>query len=409
MAHAAHENTVSNRRKPARRKPSRRELAIAPPAGSRPLWESVGRDHVTFDTARLEPRLAWALAAFAVWAAVVLGPGDAVAWLLAAFCSAIGAWSRVSPARKQWPMLLRAALLLVAGLALQVSGDTGGPTGPYFIWPVMVTAVYSLLLPGPWAIGLWGLALLEFAAARWLANAAPSWQLTLAQGGMLAFFAFVAAEFGHFMRGLDRQAELARKDLGSRLYNEAGFFAHGGRLFDECMRRRRPFAMVLLNSADLREVADLAGKKVANQLFAQLVQRIEAATPTGGIAARTDGTEFGLALPGMGAVRAAALLHEQLGQPPKVEVSLKGRTLTVMLDLAIAEATPDVPTLEDMYDRLRAKLPRHPAQAAPSVPADIHSTLQGMLDDDDALVPHHARPTMPMAYGEMLGARRRRR
>lgn len=387
---------------------ARRELAVAPPAGSKPLWESVGRDQVTFGTARLEPRLVWAIAAFTVWAAVVLGPDDAVAWLLAAFCSVIGAWSRVNPARTPWPILGRAALLLLAGLALEVSGGTGGPAGPYFIWPVMVTAIYSLLLPGPWAFGLWALALVEFIAARVLTELAPSWQLTLAQAGMLAFFAFVATEFGRFMRGLDQQAELARKDLGSRLYNEAGFFAHGGRLFDECVRRKRPFAMVLLNSADLREVADLAGKKAANQLFAQLVQRIVAATPTDGLAARTDATEFGLALPGMTAVRAGALLRQQLGQPPKVEVSLKGRTLTVVLDSVVAEATPDVSSLEDMYDRLRAKLPGHSAQSAASAPADIHSTLQGMLDDD-AVVPHHARPTMPMAYGEMLGARPRRR
>lgn len=391
-----------------RRTPARPELAVAPPAGSKPLWESVGRDRVTFGTARLEPRLVWAIAAFAVWSAVVLNPGDIVVWMLAVFASAIGAWSRMSPARTQWPMLSRAALLLLGGLALQVSGDTGGPAGPYFIWPVMVTAVYSLLLPGPWAMGLWALALAEFTAARVLTNIAPSWQLTLAQAGMLAFFAFVALEFGRFMRGLDRQAELARKDLGSRLYNEAGFFAHGGRLFDECKRRKRPFAMVLLNSADLREVADLAGKKAANQLFAQLVQRIEAATPREGLAARTDGIEFGLALPGMNAVRAAAVLHQQLGQPPKVEVTLKGRTLTVMLDSVIAEATADVPTLEDMYDRLRAKLPKHSGEANSTSPADIHSTLQGMLEDD-AVVPHHARPTMPMAYGEMLGARQRRR
>jgi GGDEF domain-containing protein len=389
-----------------RRKPVRR-LAIAPPAGSKPMWEAIGQEHVTFGTARLEPRLAGAIAAFAVWMAVVLNPDEAIVWLLAGLASAIGIWSRVSPARRHWPLLLRAALLLLGGLALQVGGEAGGPNGPFFIWPVMVTAVYSLLLPGPWAIGMWTLALLEFAAARLLANTAPSWQLALGQAGMLAFFAFVATEFGRFARGLDRQAELARKDLGSRLYNEAGFFAHGGRLFDECRQRKRPFALALLNSADLREVADLAGKKAANQLFAQLVQRIEAATPTGGLAARTDGIEFGLALPGMGAQRAAALLHQQLGQPPKVEVTLQGHKLTVMLDLLIAEATPDVPTLEDMYDRLRAKLPRHPAQSA-SLPADVHSTLQGMLDDD-AIVPHHARPTMPMAYGEMLGAKPRGR
>lgn len=391
-----------------RRKRARREWSVPPPAGGKPLWESLGSDQVTFDTARLEPRLVWAIAAFAVWAAVILNPGDIVVWLLALYAAAIGGWCRVSPARAQAPMLLRAALLMLGGLALQASGDTEGPAGPFFVWPVMVTAIYSLLLSGPWAIGLWALAVAEFVAARSLANTAPSWQLTLAQAGMLVFFAFVAMEFGRFMRGLDQQAELSRKDLRSRMYNEAGFFAHGGRLFDDCKRRKRPFTMVLLSSADLRDVADLAGKKAANQLFAELVQRIAAATPREGLAARTDATEFGLALPRLSAVRAAALVHQQLGQPPRVELTLKGRTIVVMLDAVIAEATADVSTLEDMYDRLRAKLPRYPADAAATAPTDTHSTLQGMLESE-APVPHHARPTMPMAYGEMLGARPRRR
>ena len=380
-----------------------RELRLPRPSGAQALREPAGHEGVSFGTARLEPRLGWAIAAFTVWAAVVLGRGEPQVWLLALYAAAIAGWSRVSPARHPAPMLVRAGLLLAGAFVVQASLETAA----YAIWPVMVTAIYSLLLPHRWAVGLWALALVEFVAARALAAVAPPWQAILLDAGVLVFFSFIAMEFGRFMRALDRQAELSRKDRASRLYNEAGFFTHGGELFDECRRRRRPFAMALLNSTDLREVADLVGKKAANQLFAQLVQRVEATTPRKGLAARTDATEFALALPRLSAARAATLLHEQLGQPPRVEVVLKGRTITVMLDAVVAEASADVPTLEDMYDRLRAKLPRHPADSA-SAPADMHSTLQGMLEIDP-IVPHHARPTMPMGYGELTGERPHRR
>ncbi|HWP10422.1 MAG TPA: diguanylate cyclase [Ramlibacter sp.] len=390
------------------REPVQHKLSVAPAVGEKTFWESLGLESVTFRTRRLEHRLAWAIAVFTVWAAVVLNPGHPVVWMVAVHAAIVGAWCRMSPAQHQWVMLVRAALLLVGGFLLQVTTETGGPAGPYFIWPIMVVVAYSLLLAERWVIALWLVALTEFAASRIFSNQVPSWQQALAQAGMLAFFAFVAMEFGRSMRELDQEAELSRKDRSSRMYNEAGFFAHGGELFDECRRRKRPFSMVLLNSADLREVAELAGKKAANQLFAQLVQSIGAATPSEGLAARTDAVEFGLALPGVTAVRAAALLHQQLGQPPKVEVRLKGSTITVMLDSIIAEASADVPTLEDMYDRMRVKLVKS-AEGVPVPAGEAElTTLQGMLQDD-AAIPHHARPTMPMSYGEMTGARGRHR
>jgi hypothetical protein len=112
----------------------------------------------------------------------------------------------------------------------------------------------------------------------------------------------------------------------------------------------------------------------------------------------------------MTAVRAAALLHQQLGQPPRVEVALKGRNLTVLIDAVIAEATTE-PSLEDMYDRLRGKLPGGDAPTtAGHAPAQPHaqSTLQGLLQGEPA-VPHHSRPTMPMEYPEAASRTPRRR
>ncbi|HSV34992.1 MAG TPA: GGDEF domain-containing protein [Ramlibacter sp.] len=393
----------------SKRQESIHPTPVARRAGESLLAPSAGPGHVTFRTGRLEPRLAWGIAAFTVWAAIVLSPGDPVVWMVALYAAAIGGWCRVRPAHREWLLLTRAALLLAGGFVLQVGTQAGGLDGPFFIWPIMVVTIYSLLLGKPWSIALWVLALVEFTASRALATAAPAWQLVLAEAGILAFFAWMAMEFGRTARELDRQAELARRDSDSRLYNEAGFFEHGGALFDDCRRRRRPFSMVLLNSADLREVADLVGKKATNQLFAQLVQGIDAATPSGGLAARTDGVEFGIALPGLTAVKAAALLHHELGQPPRVEVRLKDSRLTVMLDAVIAEATADVATLEDMYDRLRAKLVKRTGEPLPAdARREDHSTLQGMLQADD-MMPHHARPTLPMGYGELEAIRPRQR
>jgi GGDEF domain-containing protein len=347
---------------------------------------------------RLEPQLAWAIAAYTVWAGIFLNPAVMAVWLVALYAAAIGGWCRMFPAHQQWLMLVRGMLLLCGAFVLQVGAETGGPTGPYFIWPVMVTTVYALLLSRPWAIFLTALALAQFVAACVLSGPLPSWRLAAAQAGVLCFFALVGTMFGRPMRQLDAKSELAHMDRNTRLYNAAGFFAHGAELFDECRSQKRPFAMVLLNSADLQDVSELVGKNPANRLFAQLVDRIAAATPREGIAARTDAVEFGLALPGVTAERAAALLQQRLGEPPKVELVLKGTKVTIMLDSVIAEATPDILSLQDMYERLRSKLLKRFGTELPLMP-EQNSTLQGLLDNDPP-IPHHDRPTVPMSFAK---------
>lgn len=375
------------------RVPFQDELSIEAAGGQESLWESFRHGKVSFLIRRLEPQLAWAVAAYTTWAALFLDPSDLRVWGVTIYAAAIGFWCRMFPAHHQWLMLVRGMLLLAGAFVLQIDA----PTGPYFIWPVMVASVYALLLAQRWAVVLSALALAQFAAACWLAG--PPWRLALAQAGVLVFFPFVATMFGSAMRALDRQVELSRMDRGSHLYNEQGFFTHGAELFDECRRKKRPFSLVLLNSADLREVADLVGKKAANQLFAHLIGELTSATPREGIAARTDLIEFALALPGLTADRAQRLLQDRLGEPPKIELPLKGSRITVMLDSVVAEATPDIPTLEDFYDRLRSKLLKRFGVEVPN-PPERSSTLHGLLEDREPPVPRSDRPTMPMGYGK---------
>jgi GGDEF domain-containing protein len=380
------------------RPPQHHDLSIEGLVGDASPWKSFRYDKVSFRLRRLEPQLAWAIAGYTAWAGLLLNPGQPVVWLVALYATAIGAWCRLFPAHHQWLLLVRGMFLLLGAFMLQVGPETGGPNGPYFIWPVMVTAVYALLLSRRWAMALTALALVQFAAACALAAPLPSWRVALAQAGALCFFPLIAMMFSRSMRELDVQHELAHIDRNTRLYNAAGFFRHGAELFDECRAKKRPFAMVLLNSADLHDVSDLVGKNPANQLFAQLVQRIAAATPREGLAARTDAVEFGLALPGVTAERAAAMLKQQLGEPPKVELALTGTKVTIMLDAVVAEATPDIASLADMYERLQSKLFKRFGTELPTAP-EQSSTLQGLLDKDPP-VPHHARPTVPMSYGK---------
>ena len=136
------------------------------------------------------------------------------------------------------------------------------------------------------------------------------------------------------------------------------------------------------------------GRAASNQLIDRLAADLSAATPRDGIAGRMDMTEFVLALPGLPAERARALLRQHLGEPPRVALKCRGDLVTVMLDVLVAEATRDVASLEDFYDRLHAKVLKRFGVELPSVP-DKSSTLHGLLDDDPP-VPHHARPTLPM-------------
>jgi GGDEF domain-containing protein len=352
--------------------------------------KSVDADEVSFLMRRLEPSLAWATAACTAWAAALLAPTDPAPWALALCTAAVGFWSRRFPAHRQWLMFVRAVILLEGALVLVVQS---GELGPLSMAPVLVVAAYSLALARPWAAGLAALTFAQFAAACWLVPELD-WRIALVQAGALAFFVAIGMLFGGALRDRDAQVEQAHRDRSSQLYNEQGFFAHGAQLFEECRRLKRPFSLVLLNGADLREVSDLVGRAAANQLVAQLVAELSAATPRDGIAARMDATEFVLALPGLTAERARALLRQHLGDPPRVVLKRRGSQVAVMLDVLAAESTRDVSSLEDFYDRLHAKVLKRFGVELPT-PPDKQSTLHGLLADD-APVPHHSRPTLPM-------------
>ncbi len=360
---------------------------------------------VTFRVGRLEPVLAWGLAAVTLWTNIVYGVSGTAFWLMAFFSACVGGWSNMFPARRQVTMFARALLLLVGGLFIQVTAGSGAAVGPYAFWPLMVGVFYALLLATPWAMALVGLVVLQFVLACWLTLAVVPWQPVLFYAGCLLSIPPLAIFFGRILRESDESAESSLKDERTSLYNETGFFKHGSVLLAQCHRRERPFCMVLLNGADLLEIPSLLGRRVANDLFEQVVRGIGKVSGEG-IAARIDAVEFGLLLPGIGAERAAAMVHQLLGDPPKVEVKVDGKgaadakPIIIVLDMAVAQAKDKTQTLEELYDDLHARwaVP----QAAGKTQNKI-TTKAPVLGPDDERFPGNQRvagPTVPMPLRE---------
>jgi GGDEF domain-containing protein len=346
------------------------------------------------------------IAGYTLWVGILTNPPGNEVWLMVFFAACVGGWSSKFPARQAAVLLLRAVLLLSGTMLLHGLAGSGGATGPFFNWLVLIAIFYALLLPTPLALVLSALALLEFGLACWLVPPLPRWTDILVHMGFLLMAPPLAMKFGQSMRQSDVRAESSLRDNRTLLYNETGFFVHGAMLLDDCNKRDRPFSMVLLNGRDLRDIPGLLGRKVTNDLFAQIVQGI-GAVPGEGIAARTDSVEFALLLPGVTMQGAVALVRQQLGDPPKVEVQIAGKPVVIGLDMAVSQSTDKTQSLEGLYDALHLRWaerqnlkrrkgdkPDGPAQADKTV--KTAPTLPGFDDAQAIIVRHEASPTVPM-------------
>ena len=382
---------------PGRNPADRRRRAADVIPGGAPVRLGLAGGGVTFRVRRLEPLLAWVMAAYTLWVSILINPPGAAVWFITLFAAGIGGWSQMFPARHENTMLVRGVLLLVGALLLHLVSGSGGATGPYFFWPVLIAIYYALLLSPQRAAVLALLSLVEFTVACWLAQPSPPWQDILVHAGFLILIPPLTMMFGQSMRQSDERAESSMRDNKTLLYNETGFFVHGAVLLADCHQRDRPFSMVLLNGADLRDIPGLLGRKVANDLFAQVVQGI-GAVPGEGIAARTDSVEFALLLPGVPAQRAGELMQQQLGKPPKVEVMIDGKPVVILLDMAVAQATDKAQSIEALYDVLHARWSTQPR--AGSTIAKLQNP--GFEHDPVDSARREAGPTIPLPLPEYL-------
>lgn len=329
------------------------EAAPATHAAHRPM--AVPQPWISHALRRLEPWVAWSICACTAWVAAVAFPGVPLIWLFVLYAGLIGKWAQVHPSRLQAGMFLRGAALVAGAYVLhtQAGAEVGGPAGPFFFWLSITALYYAFMLRPPWAVGLVGLALVEFVAAALQTGHGDAATTLLAQGGFLFIFPLVLAlKFGAVMRRPDEALEQDRVDARTALYNQRGLLACGADMLQASQRDHRPLCMVLLNCADLLEVRSIYGNRIGRKLLARIVRKLNLIAGERGLAARTGPAQFALLLPGLTHDKALLAVQRVLGSPSCIELDAGGSEIMLVPDLALQMAGPTTASVEQMYAQL---------------------------------------------------------
>jgi GGDEF domain-containing protein len=309
----------------------------------------------------LERWVAWSIAVYTAWLAIFAFPGAPSIWLLVLYAGLVGKWAEARPARHQAEMAWRGIALIVGAYVLhtQAAAEAGGPGGPFFFWLSITCLYYAFMLKPAWGAGVVAIAVVEFAVGSLQAvNPAPAAEL-LAQGGFLAIFPLLlATRFGAVMRRPDETLENGRIDGSTAMYNEVGFTAYGDEMLAACRRDGRPLSVVVFDCADLLEVRDIYGSRIARELRTRIVRKLCALSADRGLAARTGPAEFCVVLPGMGPDKARAAIQRTFGNPMRIELDAGDSEIVLVPDFLVETAGADTASVGGLLGDLRLELTR---------------------------------------------------
>jgi GGDEF domain-containing protein len=317
-------------------------------------------DWMSHTLRHLERWVAWSIALYTAWLAVFAFPGVPAIWLFVLYAGLIGQWADARPARRQPDMSWRGAALIAGAYVLHnhTSPEIGGATGPFFFWLGITCVYYAFMLKPAWAAGLVGLALIELGVS-FLAQApelsSPA-GFMLRAGFLCIFPLLLAMRFGAAMRAPDDVLESGRVDGSTALYNKAGFAAHGDPLLAACRRDKRPLSVAVFDCADLLEVREIYGSRIARKLTMRIVRKLNRLSADHGLAARTGPAEFTVVLPGMSRDKALAAIARVMGSPMRIELDAGDSEIVLVPGFLVQEAEPGTSCVSQMHEALRSEL-----------------------------------------------------
>lgn len=200
-----------------------------------------------------------------------------------------------------WPMLLRcwAMIAYITGVLWAVRIDTGALVTLYHIAVIASAASLPrrLTLLNLAIIGICLIAL-EHPAASGHPQGPVSALTLFVQLGPMLLVAYVASEVaGDIRSALDRIRFVSETDELTRLYNLRAFMKIAERFHRQAKRYTRPYALVMLDSDNLKTVNDTHGHQFGNDLLKLTTACIRRELRETDIAARYGGDEFILLLP----------------------------------------------------------------------------------------------------------------
>lgn len=131
-----------------------------------------------------------------------------------------------------------------------------------------------------------------------------------------------------------RMAHMAYHDALTELPNRAAFLQALEQMIDACADTGEEFAVLSLDLDRLKEINDVFGHEVGDQLLIEFSRRLESVIE-GGVVARLSGDEFGLIIDGMQPDSARALAA-RLMQAMRTEFVFDGRSVRIGLTIGIS-------------------------------------------------------------------------
>lgn len=131
-----------------------------------------------------------------------------------------------------------------------------------------------------------------------------------------------------------RMAHMAYHDSLTGLPNRAAFHQAMEQMIDACGDSGEEFAVLSIDLDGLKDVNDVFGHEVGDNLLIEVSRRIESAAP-GAVVARLSGDEFALIIDGVQPTAAKALAA-RLSQVMEGEFIVDGRSLRIGLTIGIA-------------------------------------------------------------------------
>lgn len=131
-----------------------------------------------------------------------------------------------------------------------------------------------------------------------------------------------------------RMAHMAYHDALTELPNRAAFLQALEQMIDACEDTDEEFAVLSLDLDRLKEINDVFGHEVGDELLIEFSRRLEAVI-SGGVVARLSGDEFGLIIDGLQPDSAKALAT-RLMQSMQTEFMFEGRSVRIGLTIGIS-------------------------------------------------------------------------
>ncbi len=254
-----------------------------------------------------------------------------------------------------WPMLLRcwAMITYITGALWALRIDTGALVTLYHL-PVIASAASlsrQLTLLNLATIGVCLIAL-EHPAVSGHPQGPVSALTLFVQLGPMLLVAYVASEVATDIRtALDRIRFVSETDDLTRLYNLRAFMRIAERFHRQAKRYGRPYALVMLDSDNLKIVNDAHGHQFGNDLLKLTTACVRRELRDTDIAARYGGDEFILLLPETNA-QGARELAERIRRALEVQrLDARGAKIGTTVSIGVAQFPAHGPDLQNILNK----------------------------------------------------------